>query len=84
MACHNPGATVNHHQLERDIEHLEHVIARLSGQDRIPLSYWRGRLESVLCANLTPSQTERVKRLRDALHALETRVRESMRRQTLR
>lgn len=66
---------MNHHQLEKDIEHLEHVIARLSGQDRIPLSYWRGRLETVLSADLVPAQVQRVKRLSEALYALEHRVR---------
>ncbi|QGZ63736.1 hypothetical protein [Paraburkholderia acidisoli] len=65
---------MNHHQLEKDIEHLEHVITRLSGSDRIPLSYWRGRLDSVSTAHLVPSQIQRVKRLNDALRALEGRV----------
>ncbi|CAG9246738.1 hypothetical protein [Paraburkholderia unamae] len=65
---------MNHHQLEKDIEHLEHIIARLSGRDRIPLSYWRGRLDTVSHANLVPSQMLRVKRLNDALRALESRL----------
>ncbi|CAM2138703.1 conserved hypothetical protein [Paraburkholderia tropica] len=69
-----PGAVMNHHQLEKDLEHLEHVIARLSGQDRIPLSYWRGRLDSVQVAILVPSQMQRVKRLSEALCALERRA----------
>ncbi|WP_322105384.1 hypothetical protein [Paraburkholderia sp. J41] len=65
---------MNHHQLEKDIEHLENVIGRLSGSDRIPLSYWRGRLDSVSTAQLVPSQIQRVRRLNDALRALEGRV----------
>jgi hypothetical protein len=65
---------MNHHQLEKDIEHLEQVIARLSGNDRIPLSYWRGRVDSVSNANLVPSQALRVKRLSEALCALEERA----------
>ncbi|SDE18981.1 hypothetical protein [Paraburkholderia lycopersici] len=65
---------MNHHQLEKDIEHLEHIIGRLSGRDRIPLSYWRGRLDSVSTANLVPSQMLRVKRLNEALRALESRL----------
>jgi hypothetical protein len=65
---------MNHHQLEKDIEHLEHIIGRLSGRDRIPLSYWRGRLDSVSNANLVPSQVLRVKRLNEALRALERRL----------
>lgn len=71
---------MNHHQLEKDIEHLERVIVRLSGKDRIPLSYWRGRLESVSSAELVPSQVQRVKRLREALAELEQRVVEEGRR----
>lgn len=65
---------MDHHQLEKDIEHLERIIARLSGHDRIPLSYWRGRVDSVQCANLVPSQIQRVKRLSEALCALEHRA----------
>lgn len=72
---------MNHHQLEKDIEHLEHVIARLSGQDRIPLSYWRERVEAVSNGDLVPSQVQRVKRLKEALSELEQRVDESRRRE---
>lgn len=75
---------MNHHQLEKDIEHLERVIARLSGEDRIPLSYWRGRLEVVSNANLVPAQAQRVKRLSEALGALEERARENQRDPTTR
>lgn len=64
---------VNHHQLEKDIEHLEYIVARLSGENRIPLSYWYGRVESMLRADLVPSQLERVKRLKEQLHALQQR-----------
>ncbi|MGF7133988.1 hypothetical protein P3T40_005489 [Paraburkholderia sp. EB58] len=65
---------MNHHQLEKDIEHLEHVIARISSADRIPLSYWRGRLKLILGTAVVPSQASRLKRLNDALSALEARV----------
>jgi len=71
-----PGVAMNHHQLEKDIEHLEQVIARLSGNDRIPLSYWRSRIDSVSSANLVPSQVQRVKRLSEALGELEVRAKE--------
>ncbi|PXW16052.1 hypothetical protein [Paraburkholderia caballeronis] len=67
---------MNHHQLEKDIQHLEHVISRLSGADRIPLSYWRNRVDSVLTAELVPSQALRVKRINEALSALEARTRQ--------
>ena len=67
---------MNHHQLDKDIEHLEQVIARLSGNDRIPLSYWRSRVDAVSGANLVPAQVQRVKRLSDALRELEARAKE--------
>jgi hypothetical protein len=66
---------MNHHQLEKDIEHLERVIARISAADRIPLSYWRNRLKSVSELVLVPSQASRIKRLNAALSALEARER---------
>jgi hypothetical protein len=69
----NPGKAMNHHQLEKDIEHLEHVISHISAEDRIPLSYWRNRINSVSGAALVPSQATRVKRLNAALSALERR-----------
>ncbi|WP_434112912.1 hypothetical protein [Paraburkholderia caffeinilytica] len=64
---------MNHHQLEKDIEHLEHVISHISAEDRIPLSYWRNRIASVSGAGLVPAQASRVKRLNAALSALESR-----------
>jgi hypothetical protein len=70
----NPGKVMNHHQLEKDIEHLEHVISHISAGDRIPLSYWRNRIDSVSGAALVPSQATRVKRLNAALSALERRL----------
>ncbi|WP_321846069.1 hypothetical protein [Paraburkholderia bannensis] len=75
---------MNHHQLEKDIEHLEQVIARLSGTDRIPLSYWRGRVASVCGADLVPSQQQRVQRLSEALCALERRAKGSSACETVR
>ncbi|HZZ01348.1 MULTISPECIES: hypothetical protein [Paraburkholderia] len=64
---------MNHRQLEKDIEHLEHVISHISAEDRIPLSYWRNRIASVSGAGLVPAQASRVKRLNAALSALENR-----------
>lgn len=75
---------MNHHQLEKDIDHLEQVVARLSGTDRIPLSYWRGRIASVSSADLVPSQLQRVKRLAEALCALERRAKGFPARETIR
>lgn len=64
---------MNHHQLEKDIQHLEHVIARISATDRIPLSYWRNRLKSLSDVASVPSLMSRVRRLNEALSALEAR-----------
>ncbi|HZZ09880.1 MAG TPA: hypothetical protein VFE79_04260 [Paraburkholderia sp.] len=64
---------MNHHQLEKDIEHLEHVISHISAEDRIPLSYWRTRINSVSGATLVPAQASRVKRLNAVLSELEAR-----------
>ena len=64
---------MNHHQLEKDIEHLEHVITHISAEDRIPLSYWRTRIDSVSGAVRVPAQASRVKRLNAALSVLEER-----------
>lgn len=65
---------MNHHQIEKDIQHLENVIMRLSDTDRIPLSYWRNRVDAVSTAELVPSQQQRVKRIREAICALEART----------
>ena len=64
---------MNHLQLEKDIEHIEIVITHISAEDRIPLSYWRNRVNSVSGAALMPAQANRVKRLNAALCALEER-----------
>lgn len=64
---------MNHLQLEKDIEHLEHVLTHISAEDRIPLSYWRTRIDSVSGAVRVPAQASRVKRLNAALSALEER-----------
>ena len=64
---------MNHQQLETDIKHLEHVISHISVAHRIPLSYWRNRIKSVSDVALMPMQANRVKRLYEALSALEAR-----------
>ncbi len=64
---------MNHDQIEKDIEHLERIISRISLADGIPLSYWRNRTNSVSGAALVPSQADRVKKLSEALRALEAR-----------
>jgi hypothetical protein len=70
---------MNHHQLEKDIEHLEHLLPRIATLDgALPLSYWRGRIARVSVAAHVPSQVSRVKRLNDALLALEAREKDQV------
>ncbi|WGS54662.1 hypothetical protein LFL96_27030 [Paraburkholderia sp. D15] len=64
---------MDHHQLERDIVHLEHVISHISAADRIPLSYWRSRIDSVSGAVRMPAQANRIRRLDAVLAELELR-----------
>lgn len=64
---------MNHHQLESDLEHLELVLTRLADADRIPLAYWRKRVDDVIAAAQIPTQKTRARRLIDALRALEAR-----------
>ncbi|HVE10242.1 MAG TPA: hypothetical protein VNE00_23505 [Paraburkholderia sp.] len=65
---------MNHQQLETDLQHLEQVLTHLSSDDRIPLSYWRKRVDDVSVASV-PAQRSRVARLNEALQALEARAR---------
>lgn len=65
---------MDHYQVEKDIQHLEQVIPRISADDPIPLSYWRDRVDRVSSAVVVPSQYGRVKRLIAALESLEARA----------
>ena len=65
---------MNHDRIEKEIEHLEQVVMRITASDRIPVSYWRNQVNSCLSARLVPSQMERVKKLIDALRTLEAGV----------
>ncbi|MFC0399064.1 hypothetical protein [Paraburkholderia rhizosphaerae] len=65
---------MNHYQLETDIQHLEQVLTHISLNDRIPLSYWRKRVDSLTSVASVPSQRSRVKKLNEALRALEVRA----------
>jgi hypothetical protein len=65
---------MNHRQIEMDIRHLEQVIRRISADDRIPLSYWRNRINSVCSNALLPAQQSRMRRINDLLEQLEALV----------
>jgi hypothetical protein len=63
---------MNHRQIETDILHLEQVIRRISPEDRIPLSYWRNRINSVSSNALVPAQLSRMQRINNMLAQLES------------
>ena len=65
---------MNHRQIERDILHLEQVIRRISADDRIPLSYWRNRIDLVASSALVPAQQTRMQRINDRLEQLEASI----------
>lgn len=65
---------MNHRQIETDILHLERVIGRISADDRIPLSYWRNRVDLVALSALVPAQQSRMQRINDRLERLEASI----------
>jgi len=65
---------MNHRQIETDILHLERVIGRISADDRIPLSYWRNRVDLVALIALVPAQQSRMQRINDRLERLEASI----------
>jgi hypothetical protein len=65
---------MNHRQIETDILHLEQVIGRISADDRIPLSYWRNRVDLVTSRALVPAQQSRMQRINDRLEQLEAGI----------
>ncbi|SOE96480.1 hypothetical protein SAMN05414139_09426 [Burkholderia sp. D7] len=65
---------MNHRQIERDILHLEQVIRKISADDRIPLSYWRNRVDLVASSALVPAQQSRMRRINDRLEQLEASI----------
>ncbi|MEM5344753.1 hypothetical protein [Paraburkholderia azotifigens] len=50
------------------------MLARISGTDHLPLSYWRKRVDDVTAAARIPAQQRRARRLDEALSALESRT----------
>ena len=65
---------MNHRQIETDIRHLEQVIRKISADDRIPLSYWRNRVDLVASSALVPAQQSRMRRIKDRLEQLEASI----------
>jgi hypothetical protein len=65
---------MNHRQIETDILHLERVIGRISAGDRIPLSYWRNRVDLVASSALVPAQQSRMQRIIGRLEVLEASI----------
>lgn len=75
---------MNHHQLERDIEHLERLLPRIVTAGRtLPFDYWRNRVDGLSRVVLVRAQVDRVKRLEEALRTLEARQNDSRRQHRL-
>ncbi|WP_233804974.1 hypothetical protein [Paraburkholderia sp. HP33-1] len=62
---------MDHHYIEKEIAHLEQVITRISAADRIPLSYWRARVNEIGTARLAAGQHRRWYRLQEKLRQIE-------------
>lgn len=62
---------MDHHYIEKEIAHLERVITRISAVDRIPLSYWRARINEIGTARLAAAQHRRWCRLQEKLRQIE-------------
>ncbi|WP_175425790.1 hypothetical protein [Trinickia violacea] len=62
---------MDHHFIEKEIAHLERVITRISAADRIPLSYWRARINEIGTARLAVEQHRRWCRLQETLRQIE-------------
>jgi hypothetical protein len=55
---------VSHHQLEKDLTHLEHIVPQLVANSALGLVYWRRRIASLETAQaLLPDGARRVTRL---------------------
>ncbi|ACC74408.1 hypothetical protein PPMP20_22015 [Paraburkholderia phymatum] len=65
---------MDNYQLESELQHLERVLGHLSAEHRLPLSYWRNRLNAVVAAQLVPSQRTRARKLDEQLRTLEARA----------
>jgi hypothetical protein len=66
------GDAMNHHDVEQELQHFEYVFAHLSVKHTIPpISYWRGRLDSLGKRPVVPSQRARINRLGELLGTLE-------------
>jgi len=53
---------------------MEQVIRKISADDRIPLSYWRNRVDLVASSALVPAQQSRMRRINDRLEQLEASI----------
>jgi hypothetical protein len=57
--------TMSHHQLEKDLTHLEQILPQLVANNVLGLVYWRQRITALETAQtLLPGSASRVTRLR--------------------
>lgn len=62
---------MDHHYIEKEIAHLEQVITHISAADRLPLSYWRARVDEIGTARLAAAQHRRWHCLQETLRQIE-------------
>ncbi|CAE6810562.1 hypothetical protein R69927_04275 [Paraburkholderia domus] len=62
---------MSYQDIDNEIAHFELVFGKISPNDRIPLSYWRNRLDMLPETLLMPTQRARLARLDATLRALE-------------
>lgn len=63
---------MDHHYIEKEIAHLERVITHIYAVDRIPLSYWRARINEIgTAARPATAQHRRWCRLQEKLRQIE-------------
>lgn len=62
---------MSYQDYDKEIAHLERVFVLISTYNRIPLSYWRNRLNALSRSALMTTQRARVVRLEALLSLLE-------------
>jgi hypothetical protein len=66
---------MSHHQLEKDLTHLEHILPQLVANSVLGLVYWRQRITALETAQtLPPGGARRVTRLLCMFDQIDSRI----------
>lgn len=69
------GSNVSHHELEKDLTHLEHIVPRLVATSALGLVYWRSRVTALRSVQaLLPDGARRVARLLSLFDQIDGRL----------